>query len=523
MLRILRFKRGGLRNSFLISALSLAALGLLSSPANAADPVASEKVGIYFQDASVSPAAASISQVLRTAGYDTTLSQSSLRQLPSWTNSVRCFHVEDFPEAQQIRKLALDAAKPVVTLKALDLSPAFADTKVRRGRIEIWLCDEAHNSALPEAPYERRYLAWALTLTATVTPEASAAGTPEPSATAAAPDWDDQWCVDWPLDRRLVQLNRLTGESYTASEGQTEWKVFEAPAVHGHGAPEGSCGLRIRVYVNGKLNGEWQDLELSHVLTFVPGNSHCLLSAAGEKETYTTLILDITGKVVWETHQSQVADPAVWIGRSADERLWMFTESRLCLLQPDGRTLWEAKEEGAFYGCFFSDGSRYAFLLEDSPTTKDPNHPGMFTWHNREGVIYSQDGSSRGPFVLPFADVKAQKTLLGLTADGALVLRVDRKIYSYRPGGQARLEALLPHYPGRHPDVEDERPGYNFDVGYDYGRNHVFKFATVVPRPQDHPRPMVRFDIETWKADESIDEGAHWQPVDLTSPARSMP
>jgi hypothetical protein len=57
------------------------------------------------------------------------------------------------------------------------------------------------------------------------------------------------------------------------------------------------------------------------------------------------------------------------------------------------------------------------------------------------------------------------------------------------------------------------RPGIHFDVDYSQGRIHSYEYATNVPRTYDHPRPAIRFNISTFEAEESLDEGKHWRSI----------
>jgi hypothetical protein len=92
-------------------------------------------------------------------------------------------------------------------------------------------------------------------------------------------------------------------------------------------------------------------------------------------------------------------------------------------------------------------------------------------------------------------------------------LRVDRRIYRVSRDGTPHLGAILPIYKGRHRSIETMRPGIHFDVDHHQGRIHTYEYATNVPRAYDRPRPALRFNISTFEAQESMDEGKHWHSI----------
>ena len=130
-------------------------------------------------------------------------------------------------------------------------------------------------------------------------------------------------------------------------------------------------------------------------------------------------------------------------------------------------------------------------------------------------MIYGHDPSDVWTFKFPFADEIAQKGLLGFNDRGEVILRVDRRIYRVSRDGTPRLAAVLPIYKGRHRSIETMRPGIHFDMDQYQGPIHTYEYATNVARTYDHPRPMLRFNISTFEAQESMDEGKHWRPVSI--------
>lgn len=306
----------------------------------------------------------------------------------------------------------------------------------------------------------------------------------------------------------------MTGESFQSDSGdptKAEFVFSYSHTRHGHGLPEGSCGIRLVIYRRDEdgrrvQSGKWEDLKVGHLSEVVPGNHHCAFTAFGDDANFDgesfppwSTIVDEKGEVVW-TGKLPWGD-STWIEDDGRELLWVLDQSAMKLMTPDGTPVWSRDEQGTFYGTFFSPDRRYAFrYMDENP---------------QRGVIHGWEERKTWSFVLPYESEKAQKSFLGLNTKGELVIRVNRRIYSVSREGVAHQEAELPLYARRHPAEETMRPGIHFDVGYNYGRLHRYDYATLVPTGHDHPRPAIRFNIDDFEGEESLDEGKTWHPKSI--------
>jgi hypothetical protein len=483
---------------------------LCATPAPTAMP--QDRIRIFYQGEEFANIAGRISQKLKAEGFNTSTAPSALRQFPRWANTIRFFHAEDRETAVKVFKLAAEISQGNPNIAVIDLTQDFKDAKVPVRSIEIWICDVKKNNAMaPEAYEEKLKSSKAMPMS----PGAPliAASIPALPVNSKPVDPKDPYCTNWSLADRKAFLNKQKGESYQNKMGgqdKAEFVFYYSHAVHGHGAPEGSCGIRVVVYKKddqGKRvkTGSWENLDLSRLYLATAGDHHCFISATGDmtdEKLTGAYIIDEKGHVLW---QSKWDDPemAVWIEKSGKEQLWMTKWQDIVMVDSDGKTLWTRKGgEHDSYLTFISADHRFAFHLYENPPQK--------------GIIYDQDGNTVCSYIMPFESEKAQKALLGLNEKGELVIRVDRRIYSISDKGTPLLEAMLPLYKGRHRSVEIERSGIHFDVGFEFGAiNHQYDYATNIERSYDHPRPVIKFNINDFKAEESMDEGKHWHAIDI--------
>jgi hypothetical protein len=114
-------------------------------------------VGIYYQGVEFSGLATKITERLRQEGLQVTVEANSLRQLPSWSNTVRCFRDQDAPLALKVRDILRGLDPALTSLRAIDLSREFKGWRMRQGALEIWLCDAAKNGKLAPQAYEKKF------------------------------------------------------------------------------------------------------------------------------------------------------------------------------------------------------------------------------------------------------------------------------------------------------------------------------------------------------------------------------
>jgi hypothetical protein len=471
------------------------------------------RIKIFYQGEEFANIANRISLKLKAEGFNASAAPSALRQFPRWANTIRFFHTEDRETAEKVFKLAAEISQGNPNIALIDLTEDFKDAKVPVHSIEIWICDVKKNKEMAPAAYEEKMKSSKAMPLESGAPFLVA---PMPSSTATSEPVDpkDPYCSNWSLAARKRFLDQQKGISYQNKMGspdKAEFVFYYSNAVHGHGSPEGSCGIRVVAYKRdsqGKRvqTGYWENLDLGHLFLAAAGDHYCYFSATGDKSDENligTYIIDEKGQVFWQS-KWDVPEMAVWIEKSGKEQLWMTKWNDIIMLDSNGRTLWSrtGREHDSYYGTFISADHRFAFHLNEDPPQK--------------GIIYDQDGNTICSYIMPFESEKAQKSLLGLNEKGELVIRVDRRIYSVNEKGMPRLEAMLPIYKGRHRSVEIERPGIHFDVGFKYGAiNHQYDYATNILRSYDHPRPVIKFNINDFKAEESMDEGKHWHVIDI--------
>ena len=322
----------------------------------------------------------------------------------------------------------------------------------------------------------------------------------------------DPYCLGWPLSERAAFLDRQPADTVRSSSddpSKSEFVFYYSHAQHGHGAPDGFCGIRLLVFSKDALghrvqSGRWERLDVGRLIQApVAGAHHCFFLVSGGDDdpagfVDASYIVDDKGEVTFHSDHLEFGQ-SVWIQKDGQEFLWWMDSNSIVLRTPDGREVWSSHEPAELYGTFFSEDRRYAFrtLNEDTQT----------------GVIYGHDPSAVWRFKFPFSDEIAQKGLLGFNDRGDVILRVNRRIYRVSRDGTPHLAAILPIYKGRHRSIETMRPGVHFDMDDDQGPIHTYEYATNVQRSDDHPRPMLRFNISTFDAQESTDEGKHWRPA----------
>ena len=508
-----------------VTALSSSALTSIATPV--------PRVRIYFQGQEFGSDSDEIVRRLNANGFNASAEASGIHQLPQWVNSVRYFHHEDAATAVWIRDMIYTFFGKRWKLTALDLTDAFNGIKIRGGSIEIWICDPEKNKNLPQDAHEPLFANW------TPPPWPTAPVYAAADDVTVTPVPDDQYCMGWERADRSLFLDKQEGivcqndsdswcqagqEGYhfgndssvpnwvgkegkafmdrSASADRDEFLFIDTPARHDHGAPMGSCGTRIVVFKKDSGGqrvpcGFWEDLDMGAFYMKWPGDHHCVFAVSGANTPrgFEFYMIDETGRVLGTVPDPSMGE-AVWVNWDGGEAFWQMDSDGITMRTPEGKVLWAVRENGEeFKGSFFSADRHYAFReLKQMP----------------DGAIYSQDGKQIWRFKLPFRDQKAQKGFLGMNDQGELVLRVDRNIYRVDHAGNPHLEATLPVYKGRHRAIEDQRPGMNFNVEWDFGVNHRYDFETIVPGPHDHPRPCVRFNIDTFDAEESLDEGKNW-------------
>lgn len=523
----------------------------LSSSASTLGTTPVPRVRIYFQGEEFGDDAEKIVRRLNANGFNASAEDNGMHQLPQWVNSVRYFHHEDAPVAQWVRDLIHAFYGERWNLTPLDLTDAFKGIKIRPRSIEVWVCDSDKNDELPQDSHEPRFAKW------TPLPWPTAPFYDEEDDVTVTPDPDDEmYCMGWrPADRsnsldgqdpEIYQNDSSTltadgqvGETYlhdqyspgfedsdikdsdweigkdgAVSQDRLEFEFFESPADHGHGAPNGMCGTRMLICMkdpSGKLipTGFWEDLDQGFFECFWPGNRHCLFVTAGGSGSgnpslpFTYFVVDEMGHVLDTGPGDSFLDEvsAIWVPWKSGEALWEMDSKGITLKTPSGKEIWANHDrELEFPIHFFSTDRLYAFReLGQVPYAE----------------IYSVDGKQRWKFPLPFSNKVGQKGFLGLNRMGELVLRVDRNIYRVDHNGKPFLEATLPVYKGRHRSLEEERPGVHFDVEWDFAPNHQYGFETLVPEDSDHPRPLVRFNINTFNAEESLNEGKNWHALNI--------
>jgi hypothetical protein len=464
------------------------------------------RISIYFQSRELEGPARAMKDRLVRAGYRVTTNLDPMHQIQRWANRVRFFHPDDAGLAERVREQLRAAVPDSGDWAALDLTEEFRSAKVRHGAIEVWFCDLEKNKALKPAAYEKKF----------EFSEAARLDLPAPAPTATVEtepvDPNDPYCFGWDPKDRKAFLDRQKGESHRdESDGPApvDFVFYYSGAPHDHGAPAGSCGVRIEAYQeDGKgkrsLAGKWEDLRFGSLFEIVPGKQHCLFGASGDtaddKWVEDSFIIDAQGRPLWQMEHFSFLE-AAWVQREGEEQLWVMDFGSIRMMRVDGTEVWQSGEAGTYYGDFFSDDRRYAFRLGKEALPF--------------GTIYAQDGKDKWSFAIPYGAEKGQKTLLGLNKDGELAIRVNRRLYSVSRAGVPQLRAILPLYKGRHPAVDMTKAHTNFDGYFRYGRDHQFDYGTNVPRSYDHPRPVLRFNIDDFKAEESLDEGKHWHPRDI--------
>jgi len=326
------------------------------------------------------------------------------------------------------------------------------------------------------------------------------------------PDPSDPYCSGWSLHDRTAFLDRQRGEVARGGSGdpsKADFVFYYSHAKHGHGLPDGCCGMRLLVFSKDAhghrvQSGRWERLDVGNLYESVAGDHHCFFLVSGDDDeshfVAASYIVDDKGQVTFQSDRLEFGESA-WIQKDGQEFLWWMDSNSIVLRAADGRVVWSHHEPGEYYGSFFSEDRRYAFRTLREST--------------QSGMIYGHDPSDVWTFKFPFADEIAQKGLLGFNDRGEVILRVDRRIYRVSRDGTPRLAAVLPIYKGRHRSIETMRPGIHFDMDQYQGPIHTYEYATNVARTYDHPRPMLRFNISTFEAQESMDEGKHWRPVSI--------
>ena len=175
------------------------------------------RVRIFYQDEPLTPLAKAMEGKLTEAGYAASSEMSPMRQFPPWANSVRYFHSDDAGLAATVSAVVRENPDGS-TLKILDLTDAFRNSKVRHGSIEIWLCDQERNGKIPPAPYEKK-----LSLSASGGFEVP---TPPGPVSTEVIDRDDPYCRGWPMHERATFLDRQRGESYQSDSGNPSKAEF---------------------------------------------------------------------------------------------------------------------------------------------------------------------------------------------------------------------------------------------------------------------------------------------------------
>ena len=334
------------------------------------------------------------------------------------------------------------------------------------------------------------------------------------NATLPTVDPDDLYCIHWDAAHKTQFLDKQEGQTVVGDEADSARFVFyETPAPHDHGLPTGSCGVRVVIYdksPNGGMTqtGRWENPEAGMTMEIIGGSHHCyfrILGGGDEDDVpyiEANYILDASGNTTAMNLPGSI-DRGVWVTRDGQECLWEMLDDQTALVTSAGKTVWSQKDKCEAWRECFSLDKQYAFRLLEDPDKK------------LIGAIYSVDGKNTWKFAPPFGEVKAHKEIMGFDSKGALILRVDRKIYRVDHLGKAVLTAEWPVYARRHNQRETTGASTDYDVTYSSSVTQSYEFATNVEMVTDHPRPRLEFNIDTFEGRESLDEGKTWHPISL--------
>ncbi len=341
-----------------------------------------------------------------------------------------------------------------------------------------------------------------------------------PAMTACAqtptttPDPNDMYCEHWDSAHKTVFLDKQQGQTLIGDDPDSAlFVIYETPAQHDHGLPTGSCGVRMVIFqktASGGLTqtGRWENLEAGMTFGPIQGSHHCYMRVMGggdeENAPYldANYIIDSTGNTTAVNLPGSI-ESAVWVTQDGKELFWKMMDDHIEMITPDGKMVWTQPGKSDSWKECFSKDKLYAFRL-CGDSGKD-----------QIAVIYSQDGKNTWRFQLPLSEVKGHKEVLGFDEKGILILRVDRKIYRVDHEGKAVLAAVWPIYKRRHNSLETIGANKDYDVNSFPDYTHLYEFATNVEMASDHPRPKLEFNINTFEARESMDEGKTWHPISL--------